>query len=271
MDRQSAGGITISDQGSQSNLDSDVVYVPITASDPFGSAVKFSAAGLPAGLTINPSNGIISGTISSSADASSPYSVTITADDAAGNTASDTFKWTVAALSFTAPGSQLNVLDMPLTLDLQADSPAGSTLAYSNTGLPTGLSLNSSTGVISGTPETAGNYLVTITVSDGTHEASGTFTWQIASVGIVAPSDQTSTEGDTVSLQLAGIASGAVTYSAAGLPAGLTLNSQTGADFGYNQRWRRGRGSVLRGRGRHQRFERRQPDASCGPSIRRSA
>ena len=37
--------ITINDQGDQSNLDSDAVSVSITACDPFGSAVSFSAYG----------------------------------------------------------------------------------------------------------------------------------------------------------------------------------------------------------------------------------
>ena len=162
--------ITISDQGDQSNLDSDAVSVSITASDPFGSPVSFSASGLPCGLSINPNNGMITGTIGSSADTSSPYSVTITATDAKGNSATDTFTWTVSALSaFTAPGNQIDSVDVPVTMDLQAYSPAGSTLTYSKTGLPTGLSLNTSTGVITGTPTTAGNYLVAITMTDGSN------------------------------------------------------------------------------------------------------
>ena len=149
---------------------------------------------------------------------------------------------------------------MPLTLDLQAYSPAGSTLSFSNTGLPTGLSLNSSTGVITGTPTTAGNYLVTITVTVGSHSATGTFSWQIATAGIANPGDQTNTEGDTVSLQLAGVGPGTVTYSASGLPAGLSLDSQTGPHFGYNQRRRCGQRALHCGRGGHQRADRRQPD-----------
>ena len=220
--------LSVYSPGDQSNLDSDPVFVPITAVDPFGSAVSFSASGLPSGLTINPTSGIISGTIGASADTSSPYSVTITATDALGNSATDTFNWTVAALSFTNPGNQINSLDAALTLNLQAYSPAGSTLTYSETGLPTGLSLNTSTGVITGTPSAAGNYVVGITVSDGTHNVAATFNWQITTAGVGDPGTQTVTEGDTVSLQLAGVGPGAVTYSASGLPDGLTLDSQTG-------------------------------------------
>ncbi|MGD0607248.1 MAG: cellulose binding domain-containing protein, partial [Streptosporangiaceae bacterium] len=61
-------------------------------------------------------------------------------------------------------------------------SAAGQTLAYTAAGLPAGLSISSSTGLISGTPTTAGASSVTVTATDGTG-AKGTaaFTWTISS------------------------------------------------------------------------------------------
>ncbi len=63
------------------------------------------------------------------------------------------------------------------------DSAAGETLTYAATGLPTGLSISSSTGLISGTPTTTTGspFSVTVTVSDTTG-AKGTaaFTWTIS-------------------------------------------------------------------------------------------
>jgi hypothetical protein len=64
------------------------------------------------------------------------------------------------------------------------DSASGQTLTYSATGLPAGLSINSSSGLISGTPTAAGASNVTVTAKDATGAAGSTsFTWTITSGG----------------------------------------------------------------------------------------
>ena len=57
-------------------------------------------------------------------------------------------------------------------------------MTYSATGLPAGLWISSSSGLISGTlPSTsAGNYSVTVSVSDGSLSASTSFTWTVNNV-----------------------------------------------------------------------------------------
>ena len=108
-----------------------------------------------------------------------------------------------------------------------------SPLPYKAVRLPPGLSLNSSTGLISGTlPLTAaGNrYAVTVTVSDGSTTTSQSFEWDVTSLALSNPGDQTTTEGVPVSLALAAQdASGrTLTFTASGLPAGLSINASSG-------------------------------------------
>lgn len=80
----------------------------------------------------------------------------------------------------TNPGDQTGVVGMPLSLPVQATDANLDTLSHSATNLPAGLSINASTGVISGTPAIAGASNVTVTVSDGnTAPVSAAFTWLI--------------------------------------------------------------------------------------------
>jgi Putative Ig domain len=88
-------------------------------------------------------------------------------------------------VTVTNPGNQTGTVGTAVSLQIHAtDSASGQTLTYSASGLPTGLSINSSTGLISGTPTTAGTSNVTVTATDTTG-ASGpaSFTWTISSGG----------------------------------------------------------------------------------------
>ena len=89
-------------------------------------------------------------------------------------------------LSLANPGNQTSTVGTAVSLTLSA---SGGTTPYtfSATGLPAGLSINSSTGVISGTPTTTGTSSVTATVTDSatpTHAtASQSFTWTVNPAG----------------------------------------------------------------------------------------
>ena len=88
-------------------------------------------------------------------------------------------------VTVTNPGSQSTVVNTAASLQIHAtDSASGQTLTYSATGLPPGLSINASTGLISGTPTATGSYNVTVTVKDGTNASGSTsFTWTITPAG----------------------------------------------------------------------------------------
>ena len=83
------------------------------------------------------------------------------------------------APSVTNPGSQTTAVGVAVNLSIVASDVDGDTLSYSASGLPTGLSIDSVSGLISGSPTTAGNYNVTVTVNDGSANTDSTFSWAI--------------------------------------------------------------------------------------------
>ncbi|GAA5064424.1 putative Ig domain-containing protein [Streptomyces similanensis] len=87
-------------------------------------------------------------------------------------------------VTVTNPGSQSTTTGGSASLQIKAADSAGAALTYSATGLPTGLSINSSTGLITGTATTAGTYQVTVTAKDSTGATGSTsFTWTVGSGG----------------------------------------------------------------------------------------
>jgi len=98
-----------------------------------------------------------------------------------GEPASVSISYTAPPVTVTNPGNQTTTAGTPVSLQVTAsDSVAGQTLTYSATGLPDGLSINPGTGLITGTPTTAGTSNVTVTATDTTGaSSSATFTWTV--------------------------------------------------------------------------------------------
>jgi hypothetical protein len=218
--------LAVTDPGVQNGAVGDTVSLPISASGlPGGDSWTYAATGLPSGLTINTATGAISGTITGAANA---HAVNVTASDGHGGSASASFTWNVSVLAVTNPGTQNSAAGSTISpLSISASGlPSGDSWNFGATGLPSGLTINSTSGVISGTITAAANaYAVTVTASDGHGaSASASFTWNV-SLSVTNPGTQNSADGDTVSLpiQANGIQSGASwTYSATGLPASLS-------------------------------------------------
>ena len=182
----STGKVSIISPGSMTSAAGATVDYQVQAADTCTGSLSYSASGLPTGLSISSSTGVISGTTSTAG----AYNVTLTGTDSTGPSGSATFTWTVGSavsntVTLTNPGSQSGTVGTAASLQISAsDSASGQTLAYSATGLPAGLSISSSTGLISGTPTTAGTDDVTVSAKDATGAAgSASFTWTIAFSG----------------------------------------------------------------------------------------
>src|SRR5262249_50668205 len=84
-------------------------------------------------------------------------------------------------VTVTNPGAETWTVGTAASLQITAtDSASGQTLTYSATGLPAGLSVNASTGLITGTPTTNGPGSATVTAKDTTGASgSATFSWTV--------------------------------------------------------------------------------------------
>lgn len=80
----------------------------------------------------------------------------------------------------TNPGAQSTQVGTAVNRQILASDADGDTLSYAASGLPAGLSIGRTNGLISGTPGTAGSSAVTVTVTDGRGgSASASFGWTV--------------------------------------------------------------------------------------------
>jgi hypothetical protein len=196
---------------------------------------------LPAGLSLDPLTGVISGTPTTG---NTSYSFVIRAVDSVGNTGnSSPYTVNIAAGPLTvSPVSLPN--GMQGTAYNQTVSASGGTgpytFAVSAGSLPTGLSLNANTGAISGTP-TAGNnsYTFTIQATDSFGGSGNrSYTVGIGSASLLAVSPTSLPNGTTTVAynQTVSASGGTGPYnfavSSGTLPPGLALDANTGAITG---------------------------------------
>ena len=194
---------------------------------------------LPNGLTLNLANGLISGTPSQAG----LYSFKVTATDSAGNTGSQNFSIFVGQLSVSGSDSASKPFASKYILP---SGTAGN--AYDNTGITfqatgansysfpnsqltfNGLTLDKTTGLLSGTPSRAGIYNVTVIATDTNTNQTGEANYLLTIKLLVTPDKlKDGTVGSMYSKRTfsakGGNTSDTYTFSALNLPPGLTLTN----------------------------------------------
>lgn len=209
----------------------------VSASDPNGDTLTYSASNLPQGATF--SGQTFEWT--PAADQVGNHSVTFTVSDGQSQD-SQTITIAVAAAPIpnSAPllgavgGKSVNENELLSFTVSATDADAQDTLSYSATGLPNGAGFSGQT--FNWTPgySQAGSYQVTFIVSDGRVQDSETVTISVANVNrapaLNSVSDRSVDAGNALefSLSAVDVDGDNLTYSATGLPEGANL---TGPSF----------------------------------------
>lgn len=197
-------------------------YYAITATN---WPTAFNATGLPPGLSVDLTNGTISGVPTTHG----VFNVTLAA---ANNYGTDT---RTLVLTVSLPSTP--VISSPLSASVQAGSffsysitASNSPIAFNATGLPSGLSVNQSTGTISGTPTMPGAYGVTIAAANYGGRDTKTLTLTVANQpapSIYSATTASAQTGRNFSYNVAATNS-PTSFNALGLPPGLAINTVTG-------------------------------------------
>lgn len=216
------------------NVNSLTTY-QITATN---NPTEYSASGLPAGFIINEYTGLIHG----QPTAAGTFAVTIRAINPAG-TASASLSLNIAqAISgipvITSVKSLTGTEDSQLSYQITA---TGNPTSYSSTTLPSGLTLNSTSGLIGGTPTVSGNYTIKISATNNVGIGETWLSISLASKLIINPNNfPTLTSSDTLTAylgvpftyQITTYNNLATSFDVTHLPPGLSLNSTTGVISG---------------------------------------
>jgi len=145
--------------------------------------------------------------------------------------------------TITSPPITTATVDELYTYDVDATDPDGDTLTYSLTTNPSGMTINSATGVINWTPSVEGDYDVIVEVSDGEKSTTQSFTMTVSKAPIIPPSPPTNhaptitstpittvtvDEPYTYDVEATDSDNDILTYSLTNNPAGMTIDSVTG-------------------------------------------
>ena len=192
-------GLTLTAPANQNyTLDTTITALPLPAATGGTAPRTYTLTGpsgdnLPAGLDFDPGTRTLSGTPSTPDTTVLTYEVT---DDNGASTSVDFTVIVNTGLTLTAPANQNYTLDTTITaLTLPVATGGTGTLTYTLTSVPGGLTFE--TGMLSGTPDTAGDFTLTYRVTDANDATTSVDFMVIVSAGLTltAPANQNYTAG----------------------------------------------------------------------------
>lgn len=182
------------------------------------SPVTFAATGLPAGLALNPTSGVLTGTVGQVGT----FTVAVTATDAAGNVGSGSLAITMSKISATVAIGNLS--------QVYNGQPRGVDVTTTPANLATTVSYIGSTS----TPVNAGTYPVTVAVTDANYvgSAAAVLTITKATQTVTFGSASTATIATALTLSATATSGLPVTYAVVSGNATIAGGSLTSSEAG---------------------------------------
>jgi hypothetical protein len=196
---------------------------------------KVTNGSLPAGLSMSPNDGTISGTPTTTG--ASTFTVTVTGNGDDGNLRTDSKQFTLNVATAIAINASVRTAEVGVPVRSSLAATGGQApYTWSATGLPAGVSVRPD-GVLSGVPRQAGRFTLTahlVDASGATKDATVTLVVR-PRLAITAKGLPAGAAGRTYSVRVAfrgGVPSFRWTVSSGSLPRGLKLAARTGTITG---------------------------------------
>ena len=156
----------------------------LTATDADGDTLSLSATTLPSWLSFDAATGVLSGTPATADVGANPVILSVTDGTEA---VTQEFTITVDAVAvvntppvITSTGVTTGSVGASYTYTLEATDVDGDTIDLSAVTVPPWATFDITTGILSGTPDVAGDYTVELMASDGIDDETQTFTIVVA-------------------------------------------------------------------------------------------